>query len=392
MYFLISACENPDILRVIYLIKLGLQFVFVIVPIALIVLLCLDFTKIVTSRSDEDMKKFRSLAIRRILVAMSVFSVPNLINLVVSLVNSNTSYLSCLTNATPKVIEKYQNIKDGNKTSDSTTTNNVVNPKSDKKKKTTPSTYVSSYDGKFGSVGTLTGTTVIVSIFANESTTKWTSKDKNLMNETVSDLKIATDWLTKSARKYGSTTKFIYDWKTNADLKYEPTFKEHMTVLGYDHYEVQKKYIQDNIDSDKLKSKYQADNILYIFFFNTSYDLQELSFAAPHWNSSSFDIEIINIFMKSMYSWNADPATYAHEILHLFGAPDLYTRSSLITDEYVYHCNTTYTNDIMYDNEKNTKEIKSAFTDLDAYYVGIGKAPSDVKEWNLGKSEKERGY
>ena len=41
------------------------------------------------------------------------------------------------------------------------------------------------------------------------------------------------------------------------------------------------------------------------------------------------------------------PAGFAHEILHCFGAYDLYYASETIPQQFVDHCNTTKSNDII---------------------------------------------
>ncbi len=112
MYMLATACNDPDILRIIYFAKMLLEVAFVIVPIALIVMLMVDFAKLVIAHDDSQMKKLQSLAIRRIITAMGVFSVPSLVGIVVGTVNQTTGYMSCLANANMGMINQYQVIKD----------------------------------------------------------------------------------------------------------------------------------------------------------------------------------------------------------------------------------------------------------------------------------------
>ena len=66
MYILLEACQHPGILRVLYFVTLLLDIVFVLVPIGLIVMLLIDFSKVVIS-GDEKASKSTKLVGKRIL-------------------------------------------------------------------------------------------------------------------------------------------------------------------------------------------------------------------------------------------------------------------------------------------------------------------------------------
>ena len=63
MYFLLTTCQNPDVLRIIYFVKLLIDVVFVVIPIGLIVLLMVDFAKMVIAGREDEQKKLFNLAI-----------------------------------------------------------------------------------------------------------------------------------------------------------------------------------------------------------------------------------------------------------------------------------------------------------------------------------------
>ena len=75
MYILLEACQHPGILRVLYFATLLLDIVFVLVPIGLIVMLMIDFSKAVVS-GDEKASKSTKLVGKRILYAILIFFVP----------------------------------------------------------------------------------------------------------------------------------------------------------------------------------------------------------------------------------------------------------------------------------------------------------------------------
>ena len=78
-------------------------------------------------------------------------------------------------------------------------------------------------------------------------------------------------------------------------------------------------------------------------------------------------------------------ATFAHEILHCFGAYDLYYASKTIPQAYVDYCKQSNSKDIMYTINLG-KEIRMTFTELCAYYVGLIDTCETVEIWGLGKS------
>jgi hypothetical protein len=152
----------------------------------------------------------------------------------------------------------------------------------------------------------------------------------------------------------------------------------------------QRTFIEENINSNELMQKHNAQNILYIVYFDvpeTNTVSSWCSFKSP--NSNSNGMEIINIFNKHCYGegkfYYSPAATFAHEILHAFGAPDLYYKNSRVPQEYVDYCNKIKSNDIMFTiNIGDTITVK--FSELCAYYVGLKDSCSEVDEWKLGKS------
>ncbi len=132
MYMLVSACEDADVLRIIYFGKILLEIVFVAVPIALIVMLMVDMAKVVIANDEEKMTKMRNLAIRRIITAMGVFSVPSLAGIIVGVVDQATGYMSCLTNANADSILVYQAQKDKKKAQEEAEWNQEIESAADK--------------------------------------------------------------------------------------------------------------------------------------------------------------------------------------------------------------------------------------------------------------------
>lgn len=71
-----------------------MKWIRILVPILLIGLGILDFTKATFSKSEDDMKKSREKFIKRIVAAVLVFLVPIFVNLILELANSVWSWIS----------------------------------------------------------------------------------------------------------------------------------------------------------------------------------------------------------------------------------------------------------------------------------------------------------
>ena len=103
-----DACTNPDILRVIYFGKLIVDIVKIIIPIGLIIIGMVDFSKSVVTSDDGTQKKNMKLFVKRIVFAVLVFAVPWIVEvLMINLGNltDGVNFTDCLENANSEKIE-----------------------------------------------------------------------------------------------------------------------------------------------------------------------------------------------------------------------------------------------------------------------------------------------
>lgn len=110
-----NVCENPDILRVIWFGLEILDIVKIIIPIALIVLAIIDFSKSVITSDEGIQKKSGKLFIKRFIYAILVFTMPWLIKVLIvtlgdlAVLDSNeVNYTDCLDNANSERIEELE--------------------------------------------------------------------------------------------------------------------------------------------------------------------------------------------------------------------------------------------------------------------------------------------
>lgn len=92
----LANCGPSGVLRVFYFLKLILNIVLIVIPIALIVYLTIDFAKMMISSDESAQKKAFNLATKRIIYAVAIFCVPTIVNVVnVLLGEFGVSYLAC---------------------------------------------------------------------------------------------------------------------------------------------------------------------------------------------------------------------------------------------------------------------------------------------------------
>lgn len=256
----------------------------------------------------------------------------------------------------------------------------------------------SAYEEKYplGTAGEACGKTVVVSIYADDRNSSWSDINESKIMRTKEYLGIATDWISEQASYYGKELSFLYDWEQYQDLVYHTTFKYDMVnddeeIDWYAWQEIEKR-----IDTQGLVEKYEADNIVYLLLFNTSRNNDVASCTRCWYEGMEYPYEIC--FMYVNYGGEEEsPAAYAHEIMHTFGAPDLYMADDDgynygITQEYVDYMEKTESNDIMfttYDSNWQSvyDRISNDMSEIDAYYLGWIDYSAEVEKWGFEKSQ-----
>lgn len=262
--------------------------------------------------------------------------------------------------------------------------------------------WAGSYSGgayPLGSAGELEGTTIVVSMFLDDAASSWSGADAVKFN-TLKYLGIASDYIVNSAAEYGVNSNFIYDWQTNEDLYFEGSISADVAAESDDLDYQAWQCVEYTVDSESLKSKYGADNIVYMLFLNVPESNSVTSFTRNWYEGMEYPYEMCYI-LCALEGEEENPSAYAHEMLHTFGAPDLYRvdddgSNYGITQEFVDELNNSNNNDIMYTNyncQTGRAEfdcISNEFTEIDAYYVGLTDSSSVVDEWGFEKSQHSR--
>ena len=131
-----------------------------------------------------------------------------------------------------------------------------------------------------------------------------------------------------------------------------------------------------------------------MLFVNSDINCSAITCTRNWYEGMPYDYEIVYLFNYDSGLING-PAVYAHEILHTFGAPDLYAEDEEynISSDFLDYIAKTEPNDIMLtcsdldSGEYLYDSINNEVTEVTAYYVGLIDSSNIVKKWNLGKSQ-----
>lgn len=227
-----------------------------------------------------------------------------------------------------------------------------------------------------GSAKYLDGNSVLVTIYVDTEESTWNVHDENLVK---SNTEIACDYLKEQGRLYGKDVNLIYDSFTNSDLKYRMSFNITSHNVGNESYsdELAKDvydFIDTEIDTKSIMEKYQVNSIGYMVFVDDTSD-KCLAYSFYETSHSNMYTEFCIIYLRWTEGDPVDASTYAHEILHLFGAKDLYHTSDYtgIYKDFVKYADKKYGNDIMlgsFADKVYGRDINADITKLTAYFLG----------------------
>lgn len=104
MYFLLDACQHPAILRTLYFGKIIKDIIFTIIPIGIVLMTLIDFSKAVIAGKEDEQQKAVKLIPKRIMYAIIVFAIPWVVHILMKTLsnlklNVATDYQLCIDNA-----------------------------------------------------------------------------------------------------------------------------------------------------------------------------------------------------------------------------------------------------------------------------------------------------
>lgn len=225
-----------------------------------------------------------------------------------------------------------------------------------------------------GSAKYLDGSTILVSLFIEDTESSWSLEDQELV---MSKMNLAVDFLIEEGNSYGKSVNLIYDINEHPDLAYTVSYANSIDDSDDSALELldyMTEYIDDNIPTQDLLASYDVDSIAYMCFLNK----EGISYTFPYYEGDSriYYYETCYMFLQCDGDYEP-PSVYAHEMLHLFGARDLYSTNQTdgITKDFVQYIETNYPNEIMlttYDENWNNVQdhVSNDLSDITAYFIG----------------------
>lgn len=236
---------------------------------------------------------------------------------------------------------------------------------------------------RYGSVRLLKEPTVLVSVYLNDAATGsiWTQEARA---ETQRCLAMAVEWIEAQAAGHGARTELYYD-DGSAGSPLQCTYAVQSRLRGGVDSEESAAFLDEmdalcaTLDTAELRAQYGTDNIGFLLFL----PVRGTSFTMAHYADDGFDFyhEYCCLYRYDAYAEQIEPespATYAHEILHLFGAPDLYEGSAdpYVDGKLTAYVEQTYPDEIMlstYDPDGGNvyTAIEKTLSPLTAYCLGL---------------------
>ncbi len=217
-----------------------------------------------------------------------------------------------------------------------------------------------------GSASYLKGRNLLVSLFVTTPESTWSDTEQQKM---LAKIEKAAEYIKKQAQAYGIETSLLYDFNAFPDLKAEAE-TEFLINEENDFIDRLDKEIvlwqEEKLFYEELLAKYEADGIATMIFVNNP----GISYAIVYDGTDS-QKETMILFTEDYYQEGKEESAtaYAHEILHVFGAHDLYEDAEF-TREVSDYVSKVYPREIMYTVVQTGEEIDSVLSPITAYHLG----------------------
>ena len=188
--------------------------------------------------------------------------------------------------------------------------------------------------------------TVLISVYLDTGL-DWTAQD---IARTQQYLQIAVEDLDEKGQEYHSGMDIVYDSRQDSRLAVNlsldlPDVEENLQLTN----RALDAALAEAVDYRALMTDYQTDSVAFLVFLNDS----GVSYTVPYYQGDGAEW-----YLEKCYLYLYDlggrrnyecPATYAHEMLHLFGAWDLYEENADdgVTSQVVDYIQEEYPTELM---------------------------------------------
>ena len=220
-----------------------------------------------------------------------------------------------------------------------------------------------------GSAKMLKGKTYSLLFFLSDDQSEWSYIEKQLILQQITD---AENWLTEQAEKYNQTLRFehgFFGWDEDILFQKMPQGNRSGNEDVFLTNKIIQKVGYDN--QNQLIDQIPADNIQLLFLFKQD----GVSYAfpySPNLSKEIFYLEGMSIYHRFNEKTPQCTSCIAHEMLHLFGAWDLY-KSFQTSKAQEEQAKKLYPNSIMLRTSYNIKELN--IDPVTAWRIGWIKTP-----------------
>lgn len=214
-----------------------------------------------------------------------------------------------------------------------------------------------------GSACYLSGKNLLYSLYVDTPQSSWEQEEKE---EVLSKLGIACEYIEDCAKQYHKKVELVYDWEENTDLAGNAKVKFPICDQADFVEELDEEialWVENKVDYEELMEEYKAEGIALLVFVNNSVSSYAIVYDG-----------IDNPKESVVLEGGETPAAYAHEILHVFGAHDLY-KDAEYTKEVTDYVKKAYPLEIMYTvtdehGKKYEDQIVNIVSPITAYHLG----------------------
>lgn len=233
-----------------------------------------------------------------------------------------------------------------------------------------------------GSVGLLTDRTLLVSLYLNTAESQWSVAEKAQMQIF---LQKALHWIGSEASRYEKQLTIVTELD-NPGLQYSMMLDGEVpdgTDIIPDSFDSQILAACTKLSAELLTGQYEDWKLGFLILLPVAGQDFTMVYEPEYEGAYYYEYSVFyqyDIYMNGMNgaeTWNG-PSTMSHELLHLFGAYDLYegTTDTQVTSELIRYVEEHYPREIMYytyndDNSISYDRIYKEISALTAYRIGL---------------------
>lgn len=216
-----DACTNPDILKVIYFFQLIIDIIKIIIPIGLIIMGMIDFSKSVITNDENAQKKSTNLFIKRVIYGVLIFIVPWIVETLMIWLGNITeevNFTDCLENT--KYIEHYENLNSKKENTNTTKEKKEL----DEANKSEDSSLKGSKKGGAATNGTFIGQKYNLTENQLKAIARLCQQEQGTAKGAAAEASLMANLFELKGKSYGSGASGLYNYVENSGWFYNAKY------------------------------------------------------------------------------------------------------------------------------------------------------------------------